>query len=178
MNPVLDLLFPVVGTWLPIDHGYLLYAALSRLLPSLHDGSIPFALSPVTGRAVGEARLALDGRESRLRLRLPVDKVPHVLPLAGKTISVMGRRITLGVPVVQALKPVPSLFARTVTISKCVRASNRAMSSEASYAASPSPRVSRNRTIGNSSSGKLYIRDCRVCGRNPLPISASPAPVR
>jgi hypothetical protein len=44
---VVDLLFPVVGPRLPTDHGYLLYSAMSRVLPCLHDGSVSFAMGTV-----------------------------------------------------------------------------------------------------------------------------------
>ncbi len=33
---MVDLCFPVLGQTLPSDHGYALYAALSRVLPALH----------------------------------------------------------------------------------------------------------------------------------------------
>jgi CRISPR-associated protein Cas6 len=116
----IDLLFPVVGTRLPVDHGYALYGAISRLLPSLHDGSVRFGMAPVTGPHVGNGLLQVDSTQSRLRLRLSATDVPRVLPLAGKGLDVMGHRIRLGVPQIHALHPVPSLIARTVAIKKAI----------------------------------------------------------
>src|SRR5262245_37090545 len=55
-----DLLFPVVGARLPTDHGYVLYGALSRTLPCLHDDSVPFGMAPVTGQYVGNGLIQLD----------------------------------------------------------------------------------------------------------------------
>jgi CRISPR-associated endonuclease/helicase Cas3 len=114
----IDLLFPVVGTRLPVDHGYALYGAISRLLPALHDGSLRFGMAPVTGPHVGNGLLQVDSTQSRLRLRLSATDIPQVLPLAGKGLDVMGHRIRLGVPQIRSLQPVPSLIARTVAIKK------------------------------------------------------------
>ncbi|MCC6858779.1 MAG: hypothetical protein IT158_09465 [Bryobacterales bacterium] len=33
--PVLDFRFPVFGSQIPVDHGYLLYSALSAVLPQI-----------------------------------------------------------------------------------------------------------------------------------------------
>jgi CRISPR-associated protein Cas6 len=117
MNMV-DLLFPVVGTRMPTDHGYTLYSAISRLLPRLHDGSVRFGMATVTGLYIGNGLLQLDPMRSRLRLRLTAADIPHVLPLAGKGVEVMRHRIRLGVPQILTLEPAPALFARTVAIKK------------------------------------------------------------
>jgi CRISPR-associated protein Cas6 len=119
---LIDLLFPAVGTRLPADHGYPLYSCISRLLPSLHDGSIPFALLPITGQHVGDGLIALDRNRSRLRLRLAAPYLPSVLPLAGKTINLQGHRVTLGVPQVFPLQPAPNLKARSVTFKNSMEA--------------------------------------------------------
>jgi CRISPR-associated protein Cas6 len=115
MASLIDLLFPAVGTRLPTDHGYPLYSSISRLLPCLHDGSVPFALLPITGQHVGNGLIALDSSRSRLRLRLAVADLPRVLPLAGKTLNLLGHRLTLGVPQVFPIRPAANLQARSVT---------------------------------------------------------------
>lgn len=111
-----DLLFPVLGSSLPTDHGYALYSCLSHQLPCLHDGGLKFGMATITGRHVGGGMLQLDPRKSRLRLRLSAADIPQVLPLAGRGLDVMGHRIRLGVPQIQALHPAPALIARTVAI--------------------------------------------------------------
>ena len=34
--PYVDLAFRMTGTKVPVDHGYALYSAISRLLPEIH----------------------------------------------------------------------------------------------------------------------------------------------
>jgi CRISPR-associated protein Cas6 len=114
--PMIDLSFPVLGTSLPTDHGYELYAALSRVLPALHDGELPSRIAPVRGTYGGDGLLQLDRRYSRLRIRLALEAIPQVLPLAGKALEVGGHRVRLGVPQLSALVPAPALAARLVTI--------------------------------------------------------------
>lgn len=111
--PMIDLSFPLLGPALPVDHGYELYAALSRILPALHDG-LACRVAPVRGAFVGEV-LQLDGR-SRLRLRLAPEAIADVMPLAGKALEVGGHRLRIGVPQVWSLAPAPALAARLVTI--------------------------------------------------------------
>ncbi len=111
----LDLLFPVVGRRLPTDHSYPLYSALTHLLPCLHDGTVPFALAPIPGDYVGQGLLQLDPARSHLRMRVRAADIPRVLPLAGKSLTVMGQRLRLGVPRIHMLRPSPDLFARLVT---------------------------------------------------------------
>lgn len=116
MSAFVDLAFPVIGPRLPTDHGYLLYSAISRLLPCVHDGSVTFGLGTVPGQYVGNGLLQLDPMRSRLRLRLLADDIPHMLALAGKGIEIMRHRIRLGAPHVRALEASPTLYARRVTI--------------------------------------------------------------
>jgi CRISPR-associated protein Cas6 len=88
---MVDLHFPVLGERLPADHGFELYAALSRLVPELHGKGCRVRIGPVRGSYIGEGMLQLDPRFSRLRLRLPTDAIPLALPLAGtRTTSSLG----------------------------------------------------------------------------------------
>jgi CRISPR-associated protein Cas6 len=113
--PSVDLLFPMIGSRIPTDHCYSLYSALSRLLPRLHSGEVPFSLAPITGHYAGNGQLMLDPRYSHLRLRLPVEHIPDVLPLAGKSLHLMGEAVQVGAPHVRAILPVNSLFSHAVT---------------------------------------------------------------
>ena len=114
MNTV-DLLFPVVGRRIATDHHYALYSALTHLLPCLHDGSLEYSLAPIPGVYIGQGFLACDPTHSQLRLRLRAGDIPRVLPLAGKSLAIMGQRLCLGVPRVRVLEAAPVLFSRVVT---------------------------------------------------------------
>jgi CRISPR-associated endonuclease/helicase Cas3 len=109
-----DLSFPIVGERVPRDHGYALYGALSRTLKALH-GATWLGVHPLGGTRVDERTLQF-GQRSQLRLRLPAERIPEVLPLAGAKLDVAGAPIRLGAPSVHALVPAASLDARLVAI--------------------------------------------------------------
>jgi len=112
---VLELVFPIVSAEpLPADHGYLLYAGLSRLVPELHTRNC-IAVCPIPGRLIGQRRLALT-RQSWLRLRLEAELIPRMIGLAGRELHVGPARLRLGAPTVQALKPADRLRSRLVVI--------------------------------------------------------------
>jgi CRISPR-associated protein Cas6 len=48
-------------------------------------------------------------------LKLPINKIGNYLKLAGKTLDVMGQKLTIGVPKTKALIPAVALFAQLVT---------------------------------------------------------------
>ena len=107
--PSVDLLFTVQGTELPTDHAYPLYAALAGILPALHNGELDVAVGSISGDYLGQGKLAL-GPRSNLRLRIPVEQIPTLLPRAGKPLEIAGQRVRLGVPRVIGLTPAASLI--------------------------------------------------------------------
>jgi CRISPR-associated protein Cas6 len=111
---MIELVFPARGGFLPTDHGYALYGALSRIVPAFHDDDGPFRFAPVTGIGIPNGRLQLH-EHSVLRVRTPEDRIRTLLPLAGKRLELDGETIRLGVPAVRTLAPAPSLVARLVT---------------------------------------------------------------
>ena len=111
---MLDLVFPVIGTTLPTDHAYQLYAALCGLLPVFHVDEPPMRFACVTGEANPDGKLRL-GDRSIFRIRLADDAVKLALPLAGRNLTVGDSTIRLGVPSVRTLEPAASLVARIVT---------------------------------------------------------------
>ncbi len=114
LMPVVDVSFPLQIASAPRDHGYVLYSAISRTVPALHEAKW-LAVHPLPGRLVDDDTLAM-GRHARLRLRLPADKIPAVLPLAGTTLNLMGVKAVVGAPTIHALAPEASLDARMVAI--------------------------------------------------------------
>ena len=110
----LELRFPFTGTTLPSDHGYGLYGAISRIIPEAH-GEDWLAIETIPGIARGDGVTQLD-RQGKLKIRIPQERVPLMLKLAGKRLEVDGHAIRLGAPQINLLKPATTLYARIVTI--------------------------------------------------------------
>lgn len=112
--PSIDLAFRLTGANIPVDHGYALYAALSRILPDIHTAKA-VGVQPIRGLYNGNGTLHLTDF-SRLILRLPDDQIRSYLKLAGKRLAVDEHLLSVGVPEVRTLRPVVRLRARLVTI--------------------------------------------------------------
>lgn len=110
----LELKFTVTGEILPSNHGYLLFSAMSRLVPDIHQSDW-FAMETLPGVARGDGTTQLDPR-AKLKVRLPQDRVPLLLKLAGRRLDLDGHVIRLGTPQIFLLQPSSSLHARIVTI--------------------------------------------------------------
>jgi CRISPR-associated protein Cas6 len=124
--PKVDLSFPLLGQPIPADHGYLVYSAVSRLLPAAHppvrqafqpddpqaDG---YGIHPIRGRQLGGRTLQL-AEHSRLVIRTDAEHIARFLPLAGKQLRLLDRALRIGVPQVRSLVPAPALRSRLVTI--------------------------------------------------------------
>jgi CRISPR-associated protein Cas6 len=168
-----ELHFPVVGETLPAQHGYDLYAALSRVLPSIHEKDCPWLVGPVAGLMVGAGVMRLETK-SRLRLRLPSDDIPQALPLAGKLIDVIGHRVRLGVPQVRALDPTAALGARLVlvkikgitnpTAGDFVAAVNRKLSERGIRGEAGIPLMRAGPHAGQPCRGVLRLKGKRIIG--------------
>lgn len=113
-TPSVDVIFPLFGSRLPLDHGYALFGALARVVPALHEEP-RWGIHPVAGVRCGDAELALTPR-SRVMLRVPVDDIGRLSPLAGAEIDVDGWRLHLGLPQFSSIAPTGCLWARMVTI--------------------------------------------------------------
>lgn len=108
-----DIGFPASGQALPLNHGYPLFSALSRLIPRLHSEP-GWGVHPVLG--VPQAReLGLEQR-SRIKLRMPLSEISAIMPLTGAQLEVAGATIRLGFPQVFPLTPAAHVKARLVTI--------------------------------------------------------------
>ena len=110
-----DLAFSVLCAHpLPADHGYLLYSAVSRLLPEAHQAD-SYGIHPIRGRQLGGRTLQLTER-SRLVIRTDAEQIARFLPLAGKSLRLLDRTLRIGVPQVRSLVPAAALRSRLVTI--------------------------------------------------------------
>ena len=116
-SPYVTVHFPVQGRQLPADHGYALYSAITRQLPSLH-GMPWLGIELISGVLWREGIIVLPVRGATLRLRLPANYYGHIIPLAGRRLDISGHTIRLGIPIARPLLPSASLYARIVTIKK------------------------------------------------------------
>jgi CRISPR-associated protein Cas6 len=113
IRTVFDLCFPIIGKFLPVDHGFALYGALSRILPIIHDDE-DIGLKLIRGRYTGNGMLDISP-SSQLVLRLPASKVGPYLFLVGKTLKVAGFSLRVGIPFIRTLFPAAALYAPLVT---------------------------------------------------------------
>ncbi len=111
---IVDVSFRINGESLPADHGYTLYAAMSRLVPAVHAEN-GIAIHPISGRLCGERRMTLMPW-STLSLRVAAEEIPKLLPLAGKTLELHEAKVRVGVPEVRPLVPATALRSRLVVI--------------------------------------------------------------
>lgn len=112
--PVVDVSFPLRGAGLPLDHGYALFGALARVVPALHEHPA-WGVHPVLGERSGVDMLALTPK-SRLKIRIPGDRIGDLLPLSKVALDVDGFKVSLGFPQIMPLTPAAHLRARLVTI--------------------------------------------------------------
>ena len=98
--PLIDLAFRLTGTNIPVDHGYALYAALSRLLPDIHAAK-DIGVQPIRGVYSGNGTLHVTDF-SRLILRLPDEQIQPYLKLAGKRLELDEHPLSVGVPEVRS----------------------------------------------------------------------------
>ena len=108
-----DLCFRVVGARIPVDHGFGLYGALSRVLPFIHEDN-DLGIKLIRGRYAGGGMLDISPH-SELVLRIPAGSIGTFLPLAGKTLEVLTCRLSVGAPATRALIPSATLHSRLVS---------------------------------------------------------------
>jgi len=99
---------------IPADHGYALYAAVSRLVPEVHQEN-GVAIHPICGRQAGDRRLILMPW-STLAVRVPDGQIAVLLKLAGKSLRLDDTALRVGVPEVRVLVPATAVRSRLVVI--------------------------------------------------------------
>ena len=111
---VVEVRFKANGRLIPVDHGYLLFSALSRWVPTLH-GDDGIGVHPISGQLAGGRCMLITDR-SFLTIRLPHARLNEAIHLAGKTLQIGDHPIRLGVPNIRALIPSVRLYSRLVVI--------------------------------------------------------------
>jgi CRISPR-associated protein Cas6 len=111
--PIVDLAFVLVGTTIPLDHGYSVFSAISRVVPSVH-GDRRIGIHPIRGRRTAPGILQIH-EKSYLKIRLPSEEVAPYIALSGQAIEFDGHWQMIGIPRVEALTPAANLASRMVT---------------------------------------------------------------
>ena len=114
-----DLAFPLTGKLLPLDNGYIIYSALSRLCPYLHELQ-DIAIHPIAGIPNSSKQLRLTKR-SRLQIRIPIEQIPLIYEfLVEQTFNIGQNQFHLGIPEYKALTPSSTVYSRLVIIRRCI----------------------------------------------------------
>lgn len=115
MSPIVDLRWPLLdATQIPLDHQYLLFSALSNLIPGLHANTT-LGIHPMRGKRLCPGVLQLI-ESSALRIRTCVEGIAPLLSLSGRVLRLGRYQVRLGVPQVHGLMPSSCLWSRLVTI--------------------------------------------------------------
>ncbi len=113
-NPYIDLKFPLTVHNIPLNHGYPLYSAISHLFPVIYNLDT-LSIHSITGKPEFPHLLHLT-EDSSFCLRLPINQVPLIYRLAGKTITLNEHKIRLGLPEFTFITPHHHLYSRLVVI--------------------------------------------------------------
>jgi len=116
--PAVELSFPVRGTPLPADNGYIVYQAVARAVPWVGEqAQVGLAILPIQGNP-HHGFLDLTS-VSRLAFRLAAGDVPMLSPLAGRCLVFGNVTLILGQPAQVDLRPTSSLASAFVVAEGC-----------------------------------------------------------
>ncbi|MBN3943456.1 type I-MYXAN CRISPR-associated protein Cas6/Cmx6 [Nostoc sp. NMS9] len=111
----LDLTFKLRGAPIPLDNGYLTYAALSRICPPLHELK-SVGIHPIAGIPTRNNLLELTA-QSRLKIRIYHQQIPLIYPyLAGQAFHIGQNFYQLDIPDYKPLISSESVYSRLVII--------------------------------------------------------------
>ncbi|PSF27338.1 type I-MYXAN CRISPR-associated protein Cas6/Cmx6 [Aphanothece hegewaldii CCALA 016] len=109
------LVFKIKGEPIPLDNGYLVYSALCRICPPLHELN-SVGIHPITGNPTSNHFLILN-YQSRLKIRIHHQQIPLIYPyLTAQTFQISQHTYQLNIPDYQPLLPSESLYSRLVVI--------------------------------------------------------------
>jgi len=110
-----DLTFKLRGAPIPLDNGYAIYSALSRVCPSLHELK-SIGIHPIAGIPTRNNLLELTA-QSRLKIRIHHQQIPLIYPyLAGQAFHISQNSYQLDIPDYKPLVSSESVYSRLVVI--------------------------------------------------------------
>ncbi len=110
---VVDVQFDLQATVIPIEHGYLLFREICRLLPWV-ESEEQFGIHHIQGANTGQGELVLNKR-IKLVVRAPAHRVLELLALTGQKIELGGHDLLIGAAKTKPLSRHVPLFAHCVT---------------------------------------------------------------
>ena len=113
LEPKVDLRFHIRGRTLPVDHGFALYGAISKICPNIHEDE-GIGVKLISGKYIGNGLLDITPA-SELVIRLHAHKIGQYINLAGKTLDLLGEKVYVGIPNTKMLHPAAELYAHLVT---------------------------------------------------------------
>ena len=108
-----ELNFFINGSTIPVDHGYVLFSAISKAVPGFHK-SQSAALGLIRGRYIGDGLLDISCN-SCLAIRLKPEEITPYINLSGKILDLKGHKLLVGVPLTRAVVPQGAVYAHFVT---------------------------------------------------------------
>jgi CRISPR-associated endonuclease/helicase Cas3 len=110
-----DLTFKLRGAPIPLDNGYVIYSALSRICPILHELK-SIGIHPIAGIPTRNNLLELTA-QSRLKIRIHHQQIPLIYPyLAGQAFHIGQDFYQLDIPDYKPLISSESVYSRLVVI--------------------------------------------------------------
>ena len=107
------------GKLLPLDNGYIIYSALSRICPNIHKLK-KISIHPIAGIPNSNKQLRLTKR-SRLQIRIPIEEIPQIYEfLVEQTFNIGQSQFHLGIPEYKALTSSSTVYSRLVVIRRCI----------------------------------------------------------
>lgn len=111
----LDLTFKLKGAPIPLDNGYIIYSALCRICPPLHELN-SVGIHPIAGLPTSNNCLNLT-HQSRLKIRIHHLQIPLIYPyLTGQTFHIGQDSYQLDIPDYKPLISNESVYSRLVVI--------------------------------------------------------------
>ncbi len=111
----IEVIFKLKGAPIPLDNGYVIYSALCRICPTLHELE-NVGIHPIAGIPDQNKFLELTPN-SCLKIRIHHLQIPLIYPhLTGQTFEIGEESYQLNIPDYQAIRSSDSLYSRLVVI--------------------------------------------------------------
>lgn len=113
---IVRLRFPILTpAMIPVDHAEPLFAAVSRIVPIVHEADAEVAISSIRGNANFGSSIWI-GEGGWFYIQSSIELVPELLKLAGRSLLIGNVKILIGIPQITPILPSNALISRFVTV--------------------------------------------------------------